>query len=96
MPSAEFIDFVDEHKRVRSTDTLERLDNFPGKSPIFLILVSVKTVILTKHSPNISSPVSFDLRDITQATNRETEKLSANSSGKRLANRGFTDSGGAM
>ena len=85
MSTPDFVYFVDQHQGVLGTDAFQSLDDFPGESTSNSVSreIELRNGI---HIPNVCSPMSLDLCDIRQTTNREAEELPVKCTSNRFAN----------
>ena len=86
--TTDLVNLVDKHKRVLGTDAFQCLDDLSGERSKHdhLSVNRLRGQDKHKYIPDIGTPVTLDLRDICQTTDRETEELPIERASDRLAN----------
>lgn len=84
--TSDLVHLINENERILRTDSLESLDDFSRKGTT---LASVRALGKrgVADTPDISPPMTLNLRNVRQPANRESEELPPESPSDRLANR---------
>jgi len=86
---AYFIHFIDQNERIFGLHAFQRLYNLTRQSTTQNVNIGKNTRKM--NAPDIGSPVTFYLSDISQATYTKSEELSAQRASDAFANRRFTN-----